>query len=65
MSYNLRTFIREHLVDEVPDEMSACLDCGAIQCRDGRYEDCPNRLARAAALKALHPAAEQQSLAAS
>jgi hypothetical protein len=41
-------FLKRHLVEEVPDEMSSCLDCGAVQCRDEQYETCPNRLAREA-----------------
>ena len=36
---------------EVPDEMSACLDCDAVQCSYERYNDCTNLLAMAAALQ--------------
>ena len=54
----LWAFVRKHLVNEVPDEMSACLDCGAIQCKDHEFLSCPYRLDRAAALKAAQsPAA--------
>jgi hypothetical protein len=48
-------FLRRHLVEEVPDEMSSCLDCGAVQCRDEQYATCANRLAREAALRAAPP----------
>jgi hypothetical protein len=46
------TFVRKNLVDDVPDEMAACLDCDAMQCLNGEYETCPTRLIRAAALSA-------------
>jgi len=49
----LWTFVRNHIVDEVPDEMSACLECRDLDCRDSRYETCPNRLQRAAALRTM------------
>ena len=26
------TFVRDHVVAHVPDEMSACLDCDTVQC---------------------------------
>jgi hypothetical protein len=52
MRRKLWTFVRRHLVDDVPDEMSACLECGAVQCRQDKYETCPNRLAHAEALRA-------------
>jgi hypothetical protein len=43
--------VRKHIVDEVPDAMSACLDCGTLDCRDNIYETCPNRLRAEAALR--------------
>ena len=33
-----RTFVRKHIVAEVPGEMAACLDCDAVQCLNGEYE---------------------------
>jgi hypothetical protein len=48
-------FLTTRLVEDVPDELSSCLDCGAFQCRDEQYETCPNRLAREAALRAERP----------
>jgi hypothetical protein len=47
-----KTFVRNHIVARVPDEMSACLDCGAVQCINGQYATCPSRLAEVAVLKA-------------
>jgi hypothetical protein len=46
---------------EVPDEISACLDCGKVQCVDKAFRTCPNRLARAAALKALRERETQEA----
>ena len=53
-------FLKKQIVTDAPDELSACLDCGVSECREGRFQTCPNRLARAAALKALrtHPSQE-------
>jgi hypothetical protein len=48
--------IKRRVVEEVPDEMSACLDCGELQCEDGRYATCQNRLRTSAALKAMRAA---------
>jgi hypothetical protein len=45
-------FVKNHVVAHVPDEMSACLDCDAVQCLNGHYETCPSRLAEVAVLKA-------------
>ena len=36
MRSKLWTFVREHLVGEVPDEMSACMECDAVQCTTGQ-----------------------------
>jgi hypothetical protein len=41
------------LVTDVPSDIAACLDCGKVQCVEAEFRDCPNRLARAAALKAM------------
>jgi hypothetical protein len=46
------TFVRKHVVAEVPDELAVCFDCNAEQCLNGDYETCPARLARAAVLSA-------------
>jgi hypothetical protein len=46
-------FLTRHIVTEVPDEIAACMECGAVQCVEGKFRHCPNRLARAAALKAM------------
>jgi len=53
----IRDLIKKYLVADVPDELSACLDCDALQCSNDRWETCPNRLARAAALRAGRAAA--------
>ena len=47
-----RTFVRKHIIAHVPDEISACLDCGAVQCLNSKYETCPGRSAEVAALRA-------------
>ena len=47
------TWLKARLVEEVPDDMAACLDCQNLDCRVSRYETCPNRLSRAAVLRAM------------
>jgi hypothetical protein len=47
-------FLTRHIVTDVPDEIAACMECGVTQCVEGKFRNCPNRLARAAALKAMH-----------
>ena len=42
-----------HIVTDVPAEIAACLDCGKVQCVDSQFRNCPNRLARMAAIKGL------------
>lgn len=49
MFSKVRSFVRTHVIDDVPDEIDACLDCGVVQCLDSRYDCCPHRLAQAAA----------------
>ncbi len=49
----IHDFIVRHIVAEVPDALSACLDCGSVQCLNEKWDTCPNRLARAAALCAM------------
>jgi hypothetical protein len=48
----LRSFVETYIVAEVPHDMSACLDCGAIHCANDTFQACPYRLTRAAGLKA-------------
>jgi hypothetical protein len=55
----IRAFIEKHIIAEVPPELSACLDCGVEQCLNGKWETCPNRLARAAALTGPEQGPEQ------
>jgi hypothetical protein len=55
----LRGFFSRHVVAEVPEEMSACLNCRVSQCTQERWAACPQRLAEAAALKALRQAQEK------
>ena len=57
----LRRFFERHVVADVPDELSACLECGEIQCVDSKFSNCPNRLARVAALKASRLGAEGET----
>jgi hypothetical protein len=44
----LRTFIRREVVAEVPAELHHCLDCGELDCSEGRWQACALRKARAA-----------------
>jgi hypothetical protein len=53
MLKRLWAWATQHVVSDVPAEISACLDCGKIQCVDSEFRNCPTRLARAAALKAM------------
>jgi hypothetical protein len=54
-------FLTRHIVAEVPDEIAACMECGVIQCVEGKFRNCPNRLARVTALKAMRTAGGQQA----
>jgi hypothetical protein len=56
MFATLWTWIIRKLSSEVPEELDACLDCGVISCDEDRFRNCPNRLARAAALRAKNEA---------
>jgi hypothetical protein len=60
----IRDFVVKYIAADVPDALSACLDCGFVQCLNEKWDSCPNRLAREAALCAMHaaaaPAAEPQ-----
>jgi hypothetical protein len=47
-------YLTRHIVTDVPDEISACIECSVTQCVEGKFRNCPNRLARFAALKAMH-----------
>jgi hypothetical protein len=53
----IHDFVVKHIVADVPDALSACLDCGFVQCLNEKWETCPNRLAREAGLIAMHAAA--------
>jgi hypothetical protein len=57
----IRRFFGGHIVADVPDEISACLECGAVQCVEGKFRNCPNRLARVAALRALRQGTPPES----
>jgi hypothetical protein len=46
----IRSFIEKYIVTEVPNAMSACLDCKVVQCTADEWETCANRLARKASL---------------
>jgi hypothetical protein len=61
MIHRLWSFFSRHIVTDVPDEISACMECDATQCRDDRFRTCPNRLAQAAALRALRAGDDQDS----
>nr|WP_294544596.1 hypothetical protein [uncultured Rhodopila sp.] len=53
----IRDFVVKYIAADVPDALSACLDCGFVQCLNEKWDSCPNRLAREAALCAMHAAA--------
>ena len=57
----LSRFIRRYVVDEVPDEMSACLDCSATVCSRERYRTCQHRLEVAAWTKAYNEREHQET----
>ncbi len=61
----LSRFVRRHIVDEVPDEMSACLDCSVADCSHERYRACQHRLEVAAWTKAYCEREHQEMQAAS
>jgi hypothetical protein len=54
-------FFGRHIVADVPDELAACLECGEVQCVEGKFRNCPNRLARVASLKALRMGADRET----
>jgi hypothetical protein len=56
----LRRLFRRYIVDDVPNELSACLECGAIHCSESEFRNCPHRLQRVAALEALRERTEQE-----
>jgi hypothetical protein len=53
MTGKFQDFIEKHLISDVPDSMAACLDCGFVQCLNEKWENCPNRLAHVAAIRAM------------
>jgi hypothetical protein len=46
-----KTFVRRNVIDNVPNEMAACLDCDEVECSGDRYDHCAVRLATADALE--------------
>jgi hypothetical protein len=49
----IRTFIRKDIAAEVPDDLSACMDCDSVECPEEEFKNCPNRLARLTELQRL------------
>jgi hypothetical protein len=49
----IRTLIRKDIAAEVPDDLSACMDCDSIDCPEKEFKNCPNRLARLTELQRL------------
>ena len=45
------SFLVRRFVADVPDELSACMECGNAKCPDNRFRSCPYRLAQAEALR--------------
>jgi hypothetical protein len=54
-------FLTRQIVTDVPDEIAACMECGVDQCVEAKFRNCPNRLARVAALKAMRTDGNQQA----
>jgi hypothetical protein len=48
-----RTFVKRNVIDNVPNEIAACLDCDELKCSGERYDHCPVRLTTADALDAV------------
>jgi hypothetical protein len=46
-----RAFVTRNVIDNVPNEMAACLDCDEVKCSGDRYDHCAVRLATADALE--------------
>ena len=46
-----RDIVKRNVIDNVPNEMAACLDCDEVQCSGERYDHCAVRLATADALE--------------
>ena len=57
----IQRFIRKYIVTEVPNAMSACLDCKVVQCTADEWESCANRLARKATLDHLPKEPNQEA----
>ena len=53
MLKRLWTWASNRLATDVPAEIAACLDCEKIQCVEAEFRNCPNRLARLAAIKGM------------
>jgi hypothetical protein len=49
----IKSFIRKDIAAEVPDDLSACMDCDSVDCPEEKFKTCPNRLARLTELKTL------------
>jgi hypothetical protein len=58
----LQGLFRRNVLSDVPEDMSACLSCGVLQCSDERWVNCSHRLAEAAALRALRQSQGKRSV---
>jgi hypothetical protein len=45
-------FVKRNVIDTVPNEMAACLDCDEVKCSGDQFEHCAVRLATADSLGA-------------
>lgn len=61
MISKLRALWSRHVVSEVPDEQSACLECGIVRCEADRYDACPFRLQRQSELTELRARCQPKS----
>jgi hypothetical protein len=48
-----KDIVKRNVIDNVPNEMATCLDCGEAKCSGDRYDHCAVRLATADALNAV------------
>jgi hypothetical protein len=53
-----RDIVKKNVIDNVPNEITACLDCDEVECSGERYDHCALRLATADALETFQDEAD-------
>ncbi len=61
MLSRLWEYLKQQLVADTPNEISACLDCGQVSCALNKFRTCPVRLTHARALDADDTARSRHS----